>query len=90
MDGNGSIAAVNNWDEQFYATSLLLWQLTGKSTYEDNLEVRKALLASSQFESKCGLLKFAASYDICMPLTYHDAKQSSLKPYRLCITGDCS
>ena len=50
MDGNGSIAVVNNWDNQFYATSLLLWQLTGNSTYEDNLEVRSTfkLLASSR------------------------------------------
>ena len=52
MDGNSSIAAVNNWDNQFYATSLLLWQLTGNSTYGDNLEVRSALLASSQVDSK--------------------------------------
>lgn len=43
MDGNSSIAAVNNWDNQFYATSLLLWQLTGKSMYEDELEVRTIL-----------------------------------------------
>ena len=50
MDGNGSIAVVNNWDNQLYATSLLLWQLTGNSTYEDNLEVRSTfkLLASSR------------------------------------------
>lgn len=51
MDGNSNIAAVNNWDNQFYATSLLLWQLTGNSTYEDSLEVGSALLASSQVQS---------------------------------------
>ena len=44
MEGNSSIAAVNNWDNQFYATSLLLWQLTGKSVYEDQLEVRIILI----------------------------------------------
>ena len=60
MDGESSIAAVNNWDNQFYATSLLLWQLTGKSTYKDNLEVRSALLASSQAQSKDCLALYAA------------------------------
>lgn len=39
-DGASSITAVNNWDNQYYATSLLLWQLTGNSTYEHALEVR--------------------------------------------------
>lgn len=40
INGASSIAAVNNWDNQFYATSLLLWQLTGNTTYEDKVEVR--------------------------------------------------
>lgn len=52
MDGNSSIAMVNNWDNQFYATSLLLWQLTGNSTYEDNLQVRSALLSCGQLQSR--------------------------------------
>ncbi|KAL0033640.1 hypothetical protein WJX79_009306 [Trebouxia sp. C0005] len=38
INGASSIAAVNNWDNQFYATSLLLWQLTGNTTYEDKVE----------------------------------------------------
>ena len=38
-NGASSIAAVNNWDNQYYAASLLLWQLTGNSTYEHALEV---------------------------------------------------
>ncbi len=41
INGASSIAAVNNWDNQFYATSLLLWQLTGNTTYEDKVEVRR-------------------------------------------------
>lgn len=39
LDSSSSIAAVNNWDNQFYATSLLLWQLTGNSKYENQLKV---------------------------------------------------
>lgn len=54
MDGNSSIAAVNNWDNQFYATSLLLWQLT-ESMYEDKLEVRIICLEGVMLRQKFGL-----------------------------------
>lgn len=30
---------VNNWDNQIYAASLLLWQLTGNETYRNDLQV---------------------------------------------------
>ena len=34
---------VNNWDNQMYAASLLLWQLTGNNTYENDIEVTHLL-----------------------------------------------
>lgn len=36
-----SAAPVNNWDNQIYATGLLLWQLTGNNTYENDMEVKQ-------------------------------------------------
>ena len=58
VDGNSNIVAVNNWDNQFYATSLLLWRLTGNSVYEDKLEVRTAQLDFAIISSNqhCGML----------------------------------
>ena len=36
---SNSTVPVNNWDNQIYAASLLLWQLTGSSAYNKKLEV---------------------------------------------------
>ena len=58
INGASSIAAVNNWDNQFYATSLLLWQLTGNTTYEDKVEVRRlALTLAHSQTSLAGILR---------------------------------
>jgi len=54
INGASSIAAVNNWDNQFYATSLLLWQLTGNTTYEDKVEVRHLAFDSGTLTDKFG------------------------------------
>ncbi|KAL3162306.1 hypothetical protein ABBQ32_009993 [Trebouxia sp. C0010 RCD-2024] len=51
LDSSSSIAAVNNWDNQFYATSLLLWQLTGNSKYENQLK----LFLESWYSGKNGV-----------------------------------
>lgn len=45
---------MNNWDNQFYATSLLLWQLTGNTTYEDKVEVRHVAFDSGALTDKFG------------------------------------
>ena len=45
---------MNNWDNQFYATSLLLWQLTGNTTYEDKVEVRHVAFSFGTITDKFG------------------------------------
>ena len=39
LQATSEVPLVNNWDTQIYASSLLLWQLTGNKTYRSDLEV---------------------------------------------------
>lgn len=47
--GSSSAVPVNNWNNQMYAASLLLWQLTGNETYRNDLEVGTNSLPLSLF-----------------------------------------
>ena len=47
LQATSEVPVVNNWDTQIYASSLLLWQLTGNKTYRSDLEVRTGAYTGS-------------------------------------------